>query len=215
MPDTLTLPAELQRGVAGERERPVRPGRTAGRTGRGGLRGSRCSRRSSRRPRRSIPGIPVAPTAPRAAAVDSSHLTNATSRHPGGCNVLFADGSVRFVKSSIDMRTWMQLGTIVGRRGHQLGFLLIRRERSAGAGGRGATRAPRTSGPRFRSPHPRRAGRLPRSRRGPERSHTGGASTARSTTAASGSSRTGSPREFGGRRPPGPVARVLSLTHSG
>ena len=46
--------------------------------------------------------------------VDSSHLTNATSRHPGGCNVLFADGSVRFVKSSINMRTWMQLGTIAG-----------------------------------------------------------------------------------------------------
>jgi prepilin-type N-terminal cleavage/methylation domain-containing protein/prepilin-type processing-associated H-X9-DG protein len=46
--------------------------------------------------------------------VDSSHLVNATSLHPGGCNVLFADGSVRFVKSSIDMQTWMKLGTIAG-----------------------------------------------------------------------------------------------------
>jgi prepilin-type processing-associated H-X9-DG protein len=46
--------------------------------------------------------------------VDSSHLTNAKSFHPGGCNVLFADGSVHFVKSSIDMRTWMKLGTIGG-----------------------------------------------------------------------------------------------------
>ncbi len=46
--------------------------------------------------------------------VDSSHITNATSRHPGGCNVLFADGSVRFVKSSVNLRTWMQLGTISG-----------------------------------------------------------------------------------------------------
>ena len=46
--------------------------------------------------------------------VDSSHLVNATSQHPGGCNVLFADGSVHFVKSSIDMRTWMKLGTIAG-----------------------------------------------------------------------------------------------------
>jgi prepilin-type N-terminal cleavage/methylation domain-containing protein/prepilin-type processing-associated H-X9-DG protein len=46
--------------------------------------------------------------------VDSSHLTNATSQHPGGCNVLFADGSVRFIKSSVDMRTWMKLGTIAG-----------------------------------------------------------------------------------------------------
>jgi prepilin-type processing-associated H-X9-DG protein len=46
--------------------------------------------------------------------VDSSHIVNATSRHPGGCNVLFADGSVKFVKSSISMMTWMQLGTIAG-----------------------------------------------------------------------------------------------------
>jgi prepilin-type N-terminal cleavage/methylation domain-containing protein/prepilin-type processing-associated H-X9-DG protein len=46
--------------------------------------------------------------------VDSSHLTNATSNHPGGCNVLFADGSVHFVKGTVDMRTWMKLGTIGG-----------------------------------------------------------------------------------------------------
>jgi prepilin-type processing-associated H-X9-DG protein len=46
--------------------------------------------------------------------VDSSHIVNATSRHPAGCNVLFADGSVHFVKSTIDMRTWMRLGTIGG-----------------------------------------------------------------------------------------------------
>jgi prepilin-type processing-associated H-X9-DG protein len=36
---------------------------------------------------------------------------NATSNHPGGCNVLFADGSVRFVKSSINVPTWWSLGT--------------------------------------------------------------------------------------------------------
>jgi prepilin-type processing-associated H-X9-DG protein len=46
--------------------------------------------------------------------VDSSHVVNATSRHPGGCNVLFADGSVRFVKSSTNMLMWMKLGTIAG-----------------------------------------------------------------------------------------------------
>jgi prepilin-type N-terminal cleavage/methylation domain-containing protein/prepilin-type processing-associated H-X9-DG protein len=45
---------------------------------------------------------------------DSSHIVNATSNHPGGCNVLMADSSARFVKSSINMRTWMQLGTISG-----------------------------------------------------------------------------------------------------
>jgi prepilin-type N-terminal cleavage/methylation domain-containing protein/prepilin-type processing-associated H-X9-DG protein len=36
---------------------------------------------------------------------------NATSNHPGGVNVTFSDGSVRFVKSSIAMMTWWALGT--------------------------------------------------------------------------------------------------------
>jgi prepilin-type N-terminal cleavage/methylation domain-containing protein/prepilin-type processing-associated H-X9-DG protein len=45
---------------------------------------------------------------------DSSNIVNATSNHPGGCNVMFADGSVRFVKSSISMTIWMSLGTIAG-----------------------------------------------------------------------------------------------------
>jgi prepilin-type N-terminal cleavage/methylation domain-containing protein/prepilin-type processing-associated H-X9-DG protein len=42
---------------------------------------------------------------------DGSSLTNATSNHPGGCNVLMGDGSVKFVKSSISMGTWWALGT--------------------------------------------------------------------------------------------------------
>ena len=33
------------------------------------------------------------------------------SNHPGGCNVLFGDGSVRFVKSTLNMMTWWALGT--------------------------------------------------------------------------------------------------------
>jgi len=45
---------------------------------------------------------------------DNSNIVNATSNHPGGCNVMMADGSVRFVKSSISMLIWMQLGTIAG-----------------------------------------------------------------------------------------------------
>jgi prepilin-type N-terminal cleavage/methylation domain-containing protein/prepilin-type processing-associated H-X9-DG protein len=45
---------------------------------------------------------------------DSSNIVNATSRHPGGCNVMMADGSVRFVKSSVSLLVWMQLGTISG-----------------------------------------------------------------------------------------------------
>ena len=36
---------------------------------------------------------------------------NATSNHPGGCNVTMADGSVRFVKATIAMPTWWALGT--------------------------------------------------------------------------------------------------------
>jgi len=35
----------------------------------------------------------------------------AASNHPGGVNVSFADGSVRFVKSSIAQRIWWALGT--------------------------------------------------------------------------------------------------------
>jgi prepilin-type N-terminal cleavage/methylation domain-containing protein/prepilin-type processing-associated H-X9-DG protein len=35
----------------------------------------------------------------------------ASSAHPGGCNVLFGDGSVKFMKSSISYPTWWALGT--------------------------------------------------------------------------------------------------------
>ena len=39
---------------------------------------------------------------------------NATSNHPGGVNTAMADGSVRFVKSSVAMMTWWALGTKAG-----------------------------------------------------------------------------------------------------
>jgi prepilin-type N-terminal cleavage/methylation domain-containing protein/prepilin-type processing-associated H-X9-DG protein len=39
------------------------------------------------------------------------YINNATSNHPGGCNFLFTDGSVHFLKSSINMLTYMSLGT--------------------------------------------------------------------------------------------------------
>lgn len=42
---------------------------------------------------------------------DDSLFSNAQSNHPGGVNVLFADGGVRFIKDSINPQTWMQLGT--------------------------------------------------------------------------------------------------------
>jgi prepilin-type N-terminal cleavage/methylation domain-containing protein/prepilin-type processing-associated H-X9-DG protein len=34
-----------------------------------------------------------------------------TSNHPGGVNVVFLDGSVRFVKDSVNMQTWWAIGT--------------------------------------------------------------------------------------------------------
>jgi prepilin-type processing-associated H-X9-DG protein len=36
---------------------------------------------------------------------------NASSFHPGGVNVCFGDGSVRFVKNSIAMNVWWAVGT--------------------------------------------------------------------------------------------------------
>jgi prepilin-type N-terminal cleavage/methylation domain-containing protein/prepilin-type processing-associated H-X9-DG protein len=38
----------------------------------------------------------------------------ASSRHPGGVNVMMCDGSVRFVKSSVAPQTWWALGTMAG-----------------------------------------------------------------------------------------------------
>lgn len=38
----------------------------------------------------------------------------ASSRHPGGVNVLFADGHARFISDDIDLTTWSGLGTISG-----------------------------------------------------------------------------------------------------
>jgi prepilin-type N-terminal cleavage/methylation domain-containing protein/prepilin-type processing-associated H-X9-DG protein len=39
---------------------------------------------------------------------------SASSRHPGGVNVALADGSVRFVKSTVNPMTWWALGTRSG-----------------------------------------------------------------------------------------------------
>jgi prepilin-type N-terminal cleavage/methylation domain-containing protein/prepilin-type processing-associated H-X9-DG protein len=44
-------------------------------------------------------------------SADHSNITPATSNHPGGCNIMMADGHVQFIKSSISMNTWWQLGT--------------------------------------------------------------------------------------------------------
>ena len=40
-----------------------------------------------------------------------SDLNSADSYHPGGVNVTMGDGSVKFIKDSVNMQTWMSLGT--------------------------------------------------------------------------------------------------------
>jgi prepilin-type processing-associated H-X9-DG protein len=49
---------------------------------------------------------------------NSSYWTNnpspPISNHPCGVHVLFADGSVRFISSSVDLKVWWALGTIRG-----------------------------------------------------------------------------------------------------
>ncbi len=42
---------------------------------------------------------------------DSAFVFGSSSAHPGGINVCFADGSVRFIKNGIDRMTWWSLGT--------------------------------------------------------------------------------------------------------
>jgi len=43
--------------------------------------------------------------------LEGVNIMNAQSNHTGGANVLFADGSVKFMKSSVDQNTYMSLGT--------------------------------------------------------------------------------------------------------
>ena len=47
-------------------------------------------------------------------ASNKSQFSSAGSYHPGGVNTLMGDGSVRFIKGSIDVFTWMKLGTKAG-----------------------------------------------------------------------------------------------------
>ncbi len=46
--------------------------------------------------------------------VEGSEFANANSRHPGGVNVLLADGSVKFIKATIAPQSWWALGTKAG-----------------------------------------------------------------------------------------------------
>jgi prepilin-type N-terminal cleavage/methylation domain-containing protein/prepilin-type processing-associated H-X9-DG protein len=44
----------------------------------------------------------------------ATHIITATSNHPGGVNVCFTDGSVKFVKDSIAVGTWWAIGSKSG-----------------------------------------------------------------------------------------------------
>ncbi|HEX8199658.1 MAG TPA: DUF1559 domain-containing protein [Isosphaeraceae bacterium] len=46
--------------------------------------------------------------------MDNGVSAPASSAHSGGCNVLLADGSVRFIKDSVSQATWWALGTRSG-----------------------------------------------------------------------------------------------------
>jgi prepilin-type processing-associated H-X9-DG protein len=45
---------------------------------------------------------------------EGNEFSGSRSRHPGGVNTLFGDGSVHFMKNSISAQTWMALGSISG-----------------------------------------------------------------------------------------------------
>ena len=47
-------------------------------------------------------------------SADRNAFAGSRSRHPGGVNVLLGDGSVRFIKDTIDQRLWIGLNTIRG-----------------------------------------------------------------------------------------------------
>jgi prepilin-type processing-associated H-X9-DG protein len=42
------------------------------------------------------------------------NLISASSYHPGGVNQLFGDGSVRFIKSTINIQAYYAIATIAG-----------------------------------------------------------------------------------------------------
>ncbi len=54
------------------------------------------------------------PGNPNQSAANGSTVSNFRSDHPGGCNFLYADGSVHFLREGIDLATYHALSTIRG-----------------------------------------------------------------------------------------------------
>ena len=48
-------------------------------------------------------------------AAPGAHLSECRSAHSGGCQFLFADGTVKFISENIDQRVYRALFTIAGR----------------------------------------------------------------------------------------------------
>ena len=46
--------------------------------------------------------------------IGAAAFASANSNHPGGVNTLMGDGSVRFIKDSVNQQTWLALGTRAG-----------------------------------------------------------------------------------------------------
>ena len=51
---------------------------------------------------------------PTAAGTNGGANDEIASQHPGGANVLFADGSVKFLKNSVDLKTLRALISVQG-----------------------------------------------------------------------------------------------------
>jgi prepilin-type N-terminal cleavage/methylation domain-containing protein/prepilin-type processing-associated H-X9-DG protein len=59
-----------------------------------------------------VPEPPALPCVYATSDVDRSAFAGSRSRHPGGVNVLFGDGGVRFIKDSINHPIWIGLNSI-------------------------------------------------------------------------------------------------------
>ena len=59
-------------------------------------------------------GVIAGGSDPFTAVNNGAQATAAFSHHPGGVNLVLADGSVRFIKNDVDIQTWWALGSIAG-----------------------------------------------------------------------------------------------------